>query len=1223
MRTLDETTPMRTPSLRFCLALCALLFGAALAGCSPLSLGTCSSNADCKSGSTCDFGQSPAVCVINAGACFPACPDGRTCQDGVCVGVICAPACTPGTQTCNPVDGGCITVTEPVITVTSPAAGSFAGAQLQATADAVAPGGVSALKFEVHQNSTVVAQGTGAAHPTGSDPSNWSGIADLSALDGGSDGPAFLYAVATLDGGVHALSPPVAITIDRTGPELLALSDGRTSFYSGGATAQVQIQVKDTGAGIAPGAQATLAFIGVTHAPTTATVSDAGIASFAIALDDVLGPPSANTTVAFSVSSTDAVGNSSTLVGNAKEVLQIDRLPPSGMVDANPGWHSQAEQVVVTGTISDPGGSITGGQSAVVLSHAGTTLATATIAVGAGLITNGTWSATIDLSAQTFPFGFEGAWTLTATLTDAAGNSATAAGALLVDASAPQISNVQLLTASRHDGGIYDTDAGPLAFSAQISDATGVARARFSYQGQSPIAGTSSDGGFWLFTVPAPIGNYDNQALAFTLSADDLFADGGAPGSAGALHRAAANGSTLFDNTPPQLTISSASDAGWYVRNLPAGGAAMLEIDVAISDGSGVADGGAAPKMVINGNNSSPVAPTANNGSAYVFFLDATLAQSGQASALNFVVTAQDLLGNSRSAAGSRNIDDVPPSITGLQIYRSSDAPPGGGVVGYPTQQQGTGHDGTAFIFNDPLTVGGTVNEQGAGTLTLNVQVNGAQTDGGTTTGQAIALASSDAGTFDFAQAVQLNDPRSGAFNMRLADIGQPGFPTGTMSIALRVEDAAMLPDGGPAHHGSSTNTSVNVTRFLWQSGLTGLVNTHNTYSPGIAGFALHPSGALIVTGAASNNSVNANLVWALDTNDNGNQLWSWGGYDNGSNNTVGNSSDAPAIGAGDATTAPIYVSSFGGYLTALNADGGVRWQLDQSGTAAFVTTPTVVETSFQNALGIATPIEELIVPAGALYTVFADPIDGGLTTHTIPLGGSASTSPPLAFGGSAFLGSSDGIFAAYSIVDGGLVDAGAIATDAGSFWEPITDGSDVIVAFAKPSNTGTVATPIYSLNAALTTTNLLGSFQGITAPPALDETGGLFVPTGEHALRTLNIETQGPTPLVSTLAGTGLAPLVGSEGNIYLPMTQYSVLAFRAGLPSWSYVGTRSISTRLMIDCQGILYVGAGNNVFAFVTDDHGLANSAWPNHRRDSRSSGNADAPHYGMATPNGCSQ
>ena len=59
-------------------------------------------------------------------------------------------------------------------------------------------------------------------------------------------------------------------------------------------------------------------------------------------------------------------------------------------------------------------------------------------------------------------------------------------------------------------------------------------------------------------------------------------------------------------------------------------------------------------------------------------------------------------------------------------------------------------------------------------------------------------------------------------------------------------------------------------------------------------------------------------------------------------------------------------------------------------------------------------------------------------------------------------------------------------------------------------------------------------------------------------------------------------------------------------------------------MDCSGRLFVGDGSTVYALVTDDHGLADTPWPDLRRDARNTGNAAAPKYGIRTTgNACAQ
>jgi len=1188
----------------------------ALSGCSPLSLGTCSTNADCKSGATCDTTQSPPVCVLGPASCTPACDASHTCQDGTCVPngpAGCTPACTAGTEQCLP-DGGCEAVTQPSATVLAPAEGAFIGAHVAASADAVAPGGVSAVQFELRQDGGTVAQAAASASATHSDPNLWTGALDLSALDGGSDGQAFLYAVATLDGGVTTLSPPVQLLVDRTPPTLTMTTDGRVTIYAPGATAEVNVLLADTGSGVA-GTQATLAFAGLTHAPVTATVSDAGVASFAVFLDPALAPDGGSAPVYFSVTGSDRVGNTSTLANDAKEVIRIDGAPPVGTATAGSAWHSQVEQVPVSGTLVDTGGSILGGQAGVALTTlAGAPLATATLLPDNGSTTSATWTATVDLSQQTFDAGFEGAWPVVARFTDAAGNSSSTTFNIQVDNGAPQISNILLTTPAAY-GNVYNTDGGPLAFTAQISDSSSVASAAFAFQGQAPVSGTTIDGGLWRFSVPRPGGSFDDTALAFNIVAADGFA-AGLSGAAAAVHRGDAGSSVLFDNSAPTILISNASDPGWYVRTLPDGGPALLEIDALVTDGTGLASG----QTQLNISGGPTLAPSSVDGGSFVFFLNAAQATAGAASTLAFTVSSKDLLGNAGSVAGARHIDDSPPTLAGLSIRLADGGAGVGGSVVYPGPVPNTGHDGNHFIYNDALAIAGTANDQGAGLAVATIEFDGANTDGGPLAGQPSSIGCTST-PCDFAAQSAPNAAGNGPFNTPIID---GGLPQGPMSITLHLEDGALLPDGTPAHQSTDITNPIQVTRYLWKVSLTNVINSGgNNYDAGVVGLALHPDGDLIVTTVLNaNQNAGANNVFALETQNAGATHWAWGATSNGGGGSVGMLADAPAIGEGDANSAPIYVASAGGYINALQPDGGPRWLSSQHGSSAFSATPTVFETTYSG-----TSTEGVLVTADGngkkLYSVVADPTSpGSAVTNSVALPDSATGTPALWLGGAGYLGTHDGSLTSFAVANGAIAQVNTLATDAGTggFWEALPDGNGNLL-IAQVSS-GNEATAVYRADPALAGAAPLASFSGIVAPPSLDETLHLFVAAGASAFDELDTTQASPTPQSLSSFGIGQAPLIGSDGHVYETFLQGYLVAFTNGVPSWSFSGHRAISPMTAMDCQGILYVGSGSTLYAFVTDDHGLAHSPWPTHRRDSRASGNADGPPYGMATASGCS-
>jgi hypothetical protein len=1202
-----------------------VLFALVGAGCTQLSLGQCNTTADCKSGSTCDTTQSPPVCVIEEGTCFPSCPNGQACRSGACVAQGCAPACT-ATQVCDLDAGTCVGVTQAQITITSPATNTFVGSTLNATVDAIAPTGVTAVRFQLGKNGQPIAQGSATASPTSSDAANWAGGVSLSSLTSSADGPAQLVAIATISGGGTALSPALTVQIDLTPPVISMVTDGRTTLYPGGAMVQVRAQLSDTGAGFLPSAQAKLVFTSVTHAAITGPVTS-GIANFLVPLDDVLAPPGSNSTIPFSITAMDAVGNSATLSGDPKQVIRVDRHPPGGTITAVTHWNSQATLVQVSGSITDSGGSISGGLAAVQLTHNGAMVGTATISTSSD--TAGTWTGTIDLSAQTFAAGFEGPWAYTARFLDAAGNSSTADSTLLVDDGAPQISLVQVLTPPSSDN-LYA--AGPnLAITAQITDGSGVAGAKLAFQGQAAVAGTTLDGGAWSFSVPRPSGTFDGVTVPFTVSASDLFADAGLSQAAAAVHSASATQAGLdFDNKPPAIAI--AANSNWYVRVLPDGGAAVLEIDATISDGSGIA---ANPTLTPLGG--SAVSGSVGNGNLWRFFVDpAQSFAANDAGPLAFTVAASDLAGNSASASGTRNIDGAGPGLSGLSIYRAGDAPDAG--LHYPTAATSTGHDGSHFIYNDTITVTGTVTDRGAGLRAVALQINGALVDGGSIAGTPIPIACGSSTTCTVSQSIALNAAGNGALNSPFVD---GGLPAAIMNVAIIATDSALLPDGGAANQGISgagNPTPIAVTRYLWRQALPHVTNTVSTSSPsnvgnGILGIAIHPNGDLIVTGNSDGTKASADMIFAARSAgplaDGGANLdWSWGGSNGKSGVNVGSPSDSPAIGIGDANSALVYVAS-SGYLTALKPDGGLQWQFAQT-DMAFGPSPAIVETNVSSGSGPLQSVEEVIATADPASLPAIDPILYGMylptgasnpTVNSATLSGSASLCPPLALNNQLAIGTDDGAFAFYTLSSSGnFVDAGTYLATGAGYLEPIAnrDGTEVIVAYGNAT-----AAPVYELNTIDGGSSLLGIYGGVSAPPALDASGHLYVPTSDNNLYAVQTVPAGTAQLVASLSAPGFTPLAGSDGHLYLPYDSGNLFAFTNGAVSWAFSRGRKISPMATMDCQGILYFGSGQYLYALVTDDHGLADSGWPTHRRDSRSSGNASALKYGIRSSAGCTQ
>jgi hypothetical protein len=197
-----------------------------------------------------------------------------------------------------------------------------------------------------------------------------------------------------------------------------------------------------------------------------------------------------------------------------------------------------------------------------------------------------------------------------------------------------------------------------------------------------------------------------------------------------------------------------------------------------------------------------------------------------------------------------------------------------------------------------------------------------------------------------------------------------------------------------------------------------------------------------------------------------------------------------------------------------------------------------------------------------------------------------------------------------------------------------MTDGTNVIAwrVYVDPTdslNYGLLSvTPALAFNwrAALTP----------SAPPMVALDGSLLLPLAGGQIDTVATLDGTAAQFASVnLGGNGRVPLVAWDGvpanqHFYFPRDTGSLSAYTAlGQLSWS-AGPNSNSYRAVtMDCAGRLF-GATNDltggkslVYAFITDDKGLANTAWPSYRGDARNTGNAVAP-YGIRTSGGaCTQ
>ncbi len=1050
--------------------------------------------------------------------------------------------------------------------------------------------------------------GPDAGHDAGTD-----GGAD-GGHDGGADGGA--------DGG----------PADTTGPAIDVLTDGRATLYGGAAVVDITVNITDPGGSGTTGTTAKLLVTG--HAAFTATVGAGGVANFIVTLDDALAPPGQNTQVFFSIEGRDLAGNVTTLGVGAtpKAVIRVDRAPPTGTIDPVAGWHTQVETLNLTGTVADPGGLLGGGKTSVTILHGAAEVGSGTVTTATA--TTGTWSAQVDLSALVFP-ATEGAWAFSARLTDASGNPGTVSGgSAQVDAAGPQFGPITLLTSDDYtqpDGGhLFKADGGVLAFTAQVTDVSGVAGVCAKYLGEAslpdggcPHAATPGAANVWSFALPRP-GSATALSGAtptnWTLSAEDNLA-AFLTGGARAAHQSQRAGDPLyFDNQPPAIAITA--DNTWYGRVLADGGAPIANVVINPLDPAGIVGGNSPNRPSIDAGPGGFNYCT-QSGNIWACPVDLTLAPGGVEGDLTYAVTARDHLGYQGQASGALHVDAKPPVLSALRIYRDS---PGAGTVAYPAATAGTGWDGGSYIYDDVVHVAGTLTDNGAGVsgARARLRIDGLESDGGAPKGADVPLNCSSGTTCTFDVQVALNAAGNGPLHPGT------GGASGQLKVVVASEDRAVAPDGSAAPQaGQSSPTSIWVSRLRWFFDLPGLQI--------LRGLAVHPGGDLIATGQAiaGKDSVVA-IKTAGPTAQGGALDWTCCTAAASTDVSFGDIFDAPAIGAGDATQALIYAASASaqngasGAVAAINPSGTLRWMAPN--TDAFLTAPLVVSGTKSSAT-----FEGVVLPSSSsatnqrLYVFTAGATAGTAASTNASVSSGDDNSAPLYLGGTVYWGAADRVLTQELNTDGSLGAAARILTgSSGPYWSPITDGQSVWI----PETSGG---GLWWVSSAGTETSL-NSLGAQSTDVSLDALGNVWFGSGTTS-RLYRIPSVGGTRVTVYDPGppnnssfTSYAPLQGSDGRTYVGRKGKLLNAFGLdGSTEWSWVPPQPLLRFTVMDCQGRLYVGVGNSsggvttqtVYAFVTDDRGLADSGWPKYRRDGRNTGNAGALKYGIRTAQGCMQ
>jgi hypothetical protein len=465
---------------------------------------------------------------------------------------------------------------------------------------------------------------------------------------------------------------------------------------------------------------------------------------------------------------------------------------------------------------------------------------------------------------------------------------------------------------------------------------------------------------------------------------------------------------------------------------------------------------------------------------------------------------------------------------------------------------------------------------------------------------------------------VNLNAPGNGEFhsidpNGNNILLGADSIPAGFLQIAVDAQDTATSFAGTLVANKGTQSTPVQATRLLWEQ-------TVGDATTPVSGLAIHRSGDVIATTSGA-----AGDLYDLAPDQ---PLRRWNG--SASAGAIGSITGTPAIGITGDPSPRIYAASAAGVLYAFEADGTLAWS---TARAPFSVGPAVTT--------VGTPaIDEIVIPDAAAPAKNGPPISQLWRATSAADVSSVSSDEqdliagPMILGGNVYFATQpapkstatgmhvtrhalnpDGSLGAFAngVVGGSVVDGVA------PFFGLVTDGTSVYAA-----TNGKTSGSLFAFDASLSQVWKASLAQALAAGPTFGADGKLYGSDIAKNTSTYSLTTGAPTPFVSAIGGVGLVPLHGSAGHIYFPTNGSQALrAYKGKQFSWQ-LGTAANSLRYAVmDCQGRLFSAAGNTVYALVTDDQGLADTPWPDLRRDSRNTGNANAPKYGMRTAAGCTQ
>ncbi|WP_047608344.1 Ig-like domain-containing protein [Rahnella aquatilis] len=617
---------------------------------------------------------------------------------------------------------------------------------------------------------------------------NWSTTIPANTLDGLADGSYPLTAELTDAAGNTTTLSPVSIEVATNNVPVPSIDTPFGDTYLN-LTESGQPQTLTGSIGATADGQTVVVSLGGEDYP--ATLNPNGTWSVTIPSADLGGLADGN--LPLSVTVTDAAGNAGTTsslitVDRTLPVLSIDDVATDDIINAA----ESLQPVVIRGTADtdDAGRTVS-----VVLSFNNVSY-TATVQP------DGTWSFT--LPSTVVQSLTDTTYTLTATITDAAGNSTTATHTFSVDA---DIANLPTLTITAVSGDDYINAAEKGADIPITGTSTNLEAGQtvgVSFNGKTYDAVVDENGN-WTATVPlADLGTLSDGPVTVTATASDV---AGNPASASHSATVIAQPGDL-----PTLTINAISGDDYINSTEHNQGLTVSGTSTHVPVGGTVT-------VVITGENyTATYTATVLADGSWSFPMTAAQVQAMPAGNNTFTATANDVAQNVATGTHDVTVDTLPPLLT-VVVDTGGD-----GIINLAEAALGVPVSGTTdpnltvkvtFNGQDYLT---TANDQGVWSLTIpGVDVQALATDGSKTLGVSVSDAAGNIVT------------ASGSFT--LATHSLPTLTVGAIAGdgVLNIAEAA----AGFTLSGTSTGLVAGTTVLVTIPGLadpvSGIVNTLGT----------------------------------------------------------------------------------------------------------------------------------------------------------------------------------------------------------------------------------------------------------------------------------------------------------------------------------------------------------------------------------------------------------